>query len=69
MTSDTERRLIELEIRFTEQQHLLGELSEVLYAQQRTIELLQAEVHVLQQKMQGDPGLVDANQQEKPPHY
>ncbi len=69
MTSDTEQRLVELEIRFTEQQHLLGELSDVLYAQQRTIERLQSEVHSLQQKLEGDPGLVDANRQEKPPHY
>lgn len=69
MTSDTEQRLVELEIRFTEQQHLLGELSDVLYAQQRTIERLQSEVNTLQQKLEGDPGLVDANRQERPPHY
>lgn len=69
MIEDIDARLIELEIRFTEQQHLLGELSEVLYAQQRKIDRLEAEVHTLSQKLAGDPGLVDSNRQDKPPHY
>ncbi len=67
--SDPDQRLTELEIRFTEQQALLGELSDVLYAQQRTIDGLAAQVQVLQKKLEGEPGLVDAQQQEKPPHY
>jgi SlyX protein len=67
--SETEGRLTELEIRFTEQQQLLGELSEVLYAQQRKLDRLEAEVDVLRQKLAAEPGLVDANTQEKPPHY
>ena len=63
-----EDRIVELEIRFTEQQHLLQELSEVVYAQQRAIDLLTAEVRQLRQKIP-EPGIVDAAEREKPPHY
>jgi len=62
-------RLTELEIRFTQQQELLQELSGVLYAQQRELDLLRLEVSALKKKLEGDPGLVDARQQERPPHY
>ena len=62
-------RLTELEIRFTQQQELLQELSGVLYAQQRELDGLRLEVSGLQKKLEGDPGLVDARQQERPPHY
>lgn len=62
-------RLNELEIRFTQQQELLQELSEVLYAQQRELDALRLEVGGLKKKLEGDPGLVDARQQERPPHY
>lgn len=62
-------RIIELEIRFMQQQELLQELSEVLYTQQRTMDALRAEVEQLKKKLEGDPGLVDAKQHERPPHY
>ena len=66
---DRDERLTELEIRFTEQQRLLQELSDVVYAQQRTIDLLEAQLQVFRKKLEAEPGLVDAGQQEKPPHY
>ena len=50
-------------------QELLQELSEVLYAQQRELDALRLEVSGLKKKLEGDPGLVDARQQERPPHY
>lgn len=68
-TTDTENRLQELELKFTEQAELLQQLSEVLYAQERTIELMGLEVKVLKKKLEGEPGLVDAQQNERPPHY
>lgn len=64
-----EKRITELELRYMQQQDLLQELSEVLYDQQKVIAALRAEVEVLKQKLAGDPGLVDARQQERPPHY
>jgi SlyX protein len=64
-----EERIIELELRFMQQQELLQELSDVLYGQQRLIDALKAEVEQLKKKLEGDPGLVDAKQHERPPHY
>lgn len=64
-----ESRVVELELRYMQQQELLQELSEVLYAQRRELDALRAEVDFLKKKLEGDPGLVDARQQEKPPHY
>ncbi|MBZ4422639.1 SlyX family protein [Myxococcus sp. RHSTA-1-4] len=64
-----EMRIAELEVRYMQQQEMLQELSDVLYEQQKTIAALKAEVEVLKQKLAGDPGLVDARQQERPPHY
>ena len=66
---DRDERLTELEIRFTEQQRLLQELSDVVYAQQRTIYFREAQLQVFRKKLEAEPGLVDAGQQEKPPHY
>ncbi|XXF77976.1 SlyX family protein [Myxococcaceae bacterium GXIMD 01537] len=64
-----EARIIELEIRFTQQQELLEELSGVLYEQQRLIEALRAELGLLKKKVEAEPGMVDAKQHERPPHY
>jgi SlyX protein len=66
---EDESRIVELELRYMQQQELLQELSEVLYAQQREVDVLRAEVEQLKKKLQGEPGLVDARQHEKPPHY
>jgi SlyX protein len=64
-----EERIIELEIRFTEQQALLQELSEVLVGQQREIDLLKSKLAMAEQRLQAEPGLVDASERERPPHY
>jgi SlyX protein len=66
---ETLARLQELEIKAMEQQRLLADLSEVLYAQQRQLDDLGQRVHRLGQKLAAEPGLVDANQDDKPPHY
>jgi SlyX protein len=64
-----EERIVELELRFTEQQALLGELSDVLYAQGKALERLEAEVAGLREKLAAEPGLVDTSTDERPPHY
>ncbi len=66
---DDELRIAELELRYMQQQELLQQLSDVLYTQQRELDTLRAEVAQLKRKLEGEPGLVDALQQEKPPHY
>ncbi|MCY1030088.1 SlyX family protein [Corallococcus sp. BB11-1] len=63
------KRLVELEIRYTQQQELLQELSDVLYQQGRVIDTLRVELDRLKLKLEAEPGLVDARQQERPPHY
>lgn len=62
-------RLNELELRFTEQAHALEQLSEVVYRQQQALDALTAQVRRLEQKVEAEPGLVDAQRQDKPPHY
>jgi SlyX protein len=66
---EDESRIVELELRYMQQQELLQELSDVLYAQRRELDALRAEVQQLKKKLEGEPGLVDARQHEKPPHY
>jgi SlyX protein len=66
---DDESRIVELELRYMQQQELLQELSEVLYAQGRELEGLRVELALLKKKLEGEPGLVDVQRQEKPPHY
>jgi SlyX protein len=62
-------RISELEARFTHQDRLLTELSEVVWKQQQELDALRAAVQQLEKKLAGDGGLVDARQDERPPHY
>jgi SlyX protein len=65
-----EERIVELELRFTEQQRLLQELSDVVYAQARSLDRLEHELAAMGQKIAAmEPGLVDANLVERPPHF
>jgi SlyX protein len=61
---------MELEIRYAHLERLVGELSTLAYQQQRQLDSLQALFGQLHLKLKAhEPGLVDASQQEKPPHY
>ena len=63
-------RIVELELRFTEQQRLLQELSDVVYAQSQSLERMQHELASMGQKLAAmEPGLVDATAGERPPHF
>ena len=65
-----EERIVELELRFTEQQRLLQELSDVVYAQGQSLERLEHELAALGQKLVAmEPGLVDTSVVERPPHF
>ncbi|MDQ3263078.1 MAG: SlyX family protein [Myxococcota bacterium] len=64
-----QKRVDELELRFMEQQRLLEDLSSVIYAQQRTVDLAFSRLDQLEKKLAGEPGLVDARADERPPHY
>jgi SlyX protein len=69
ITTDIEARVIELEIRHTEQAELLSQLSDVLVSQQKALDSVTLEVERLRQRLAAEPGLVEANVHEKPPHY
>jgi SlyX protein len=64
-----EERLVGLELKFTEQQALLEDLSGVVHAQQKELAVLRAEV----ERLKGRLGEVEEREPqaaaEKPPHY
>ncbi len=62
-------RIQELESRFMEQQRLLDELSSVVFTQQRRIDELSQALQRVNQKVTAEPGLVEAEADDKPPHY
>ena len=65
-----EERIVELELRFTEQQQMLQQLSEVVYAQSQSLERLEHELAAMGQKLAAmEPGLVDIAIPERPPHF
>jgi len=66
MGTDDADRLVVLEERYSHAQRLLADLDGVLFAQQRTIDRLEARVRRLEQQL-GE--LVPELGQEKPPHY
>lgn len=63
-----EERIVELELRSMAQQQTIEELSDVLYRQQKELDALKAVVESLTRKIE-EPGIVDAKQNERPPHY
>jgi len=66
LTHGMEKRLVDLEIRYTHLERQLDEMNSVLFAQQRTIDALEKQTHALRARI-GDMG--EANTNERPPHY
>jgi len=64
-----DERLIELEARYMQLENTVQQLSEVMYRQQRQLDALNEVLERVRQKLGGDPGLVDASRDDKPPHY
>ena len=65
-----EVRIVELETKVAYQEVQIEDLSAVLYAQQKSIDLLKAQLEALLRKLhagQAEPEIGPAN--EKPPHY
>jgi len=63
-----EERIVDLELRSMAQQQTIDELSDVIYRQQKELDALKAALAQLSKKVE-EPGVVDAKQVEKPPHY
>jgi SlyX protein len=62
-------RLTELELRYTRQQALLQELSDVLFTQQRELDALKLEVSALRSRLAGIEELPSIGPAERPPHF
>ena len=67
--SDVEQRLIELEIRYTEQSALLEDLSTELYKANETIDKLALRMKELEKVSMDILGGKELPPNEKPPHY
>lgn len=61
-----EPRVVDLEIRYSHLEKQLGELNQVVFEQQRAIELLQEQLSALRTRL---TGLGEPMENEKPPHY
>jgi len=66
-----EKRLIELETKISYQDHIIGELNDVIIRQQKQIDRLEKSVKHLQEHLKGssDSGLARPEEESPPPHY
>ena len=70
MSVNEEQRLVEIESKLTYQDHLIETLNEIIFAQQKSIDLLETKLSLLTdrfKKADGEAEIGPAN--EKPPHY
>lgn len=65
---DLEKRIVDLELRYMQQERLAHELSDVVAAQQRAIDRLVAELKVLREQLLA-AGTEAPLKDERPPHY
>lgn len=66
-----EERIINLEIKFTQQEDFLYQLNQVVSAQQKTIERLEKEILDLKRNISAESGVAPTRSlaDDKPPHY
>jgi uncharacterized coiled-coil protein SlyX len=64
---EAERRIVELELRYMRMDKMMQDLSDVLVAQQSTIERMTAELEQLRERIPDDP--TQTIRDEPPPHY
>ncbi|NWF36696.1 SlyX family protein [Mariprofundus sp. KV] len=66
-----EERLIELETKISYQDHLIGELNDVVTRQQNQIDRLEKAMSRLHEQMKSgsDSGLARPDEEAPPPHY
>ncbi|MEP3245823.1 MAG: SlyX family protein [Sneathiella sp.] len=70
MTDLTEKRLTDLELKITEQDQVINDLSDMVGAQWQEIEKLIARLTTAQERIVTlEESLPASNQAEKPPHY
>jgi SlyX protein len=62
-------RLDNLEEKYAHLERLVNELSEVVWRQQRELDGLKTQLKGVRERLDAEPGLVDAARQDVPPHY
>jgi SlyX protein len=62
-------RLDEIEARYSLLEKTVQELSDVIWRQQQELDALRQLTHRLRDRLEADPGLVDATRADRPPHY
>jgi SlyX protein len=62
---ELEKRLVDLEVRYAHQERMLHDLSDVLFAQERTIERLTVALEAMRDQQVAERESRD----ERPPHY
>jgi SlyX protein len=65
----SETRLADLEVKCAHLEKMVSDLSEVMWRQQKELDALKDAYRGLKDRLAGDPGLVDASNNERPPHY
>lgn len=65
----SETRMADLEVKCAYLEKTLSDLSDVVWKQQRELDALKDAYRGLKDRLAAEPGLVDAAQQERPPHY
>lgn len=65
----SETRLADLEVKCAHLEKMVTDLSEVMWRQQKELDALKDAYRGLKDRLAGDPGLVDASNNERPPHY
>ncbi|HSG59680.1 MAG TPA: SlyX family protein [Woeseiaceae bacterium] len=67
----SEDRLVQIEIKLAQQEHLLDELNEVITGQQSTITRLEERYEILVSRLRSisESLPADSEQDERPPHY
>ena len=66
-----ESRIVDLEMRFMQQESTIEELNKVVISHQKVIEVLTRELELLKRQVQAaSPSLIrDASEETPPPHY
>jgi SlyX protein len=65
----SETRLADLEVKCAHLEKMVSDLSEVMWRQQKELDALKDAYRGLKDRLAGDPGLVEAGNNERPPHY
>lgn len=65
--TETQDRLVNIEMKISHQDLILEDLNQVIYQQQQTIDGLTKKLKLLEEQFRADPNIGPAG--EKPPHY